>query len=285
MKNYLKFACLIVLLFSVSQVDIKAQGIHSCCSATSTSQFAMLGNDNAFVASHLSPIPFNYESKNGRMISFVTRDGNKAAAFFVPSPAASTNYLIVIHEWWGLNDYIKREAEKLQEELGNVNVIALDLYDGKVATTAEEASKYMSGATEERLKAIVGGAIDHAGKDANIQTIGWCFGGGWSMQASLLAGIQAKGCVIYYGMPEKDTAKLKSLSGPVLGIFAAKDQWITPEVVTQFQKNMVDNKKVITIKTFDADHAFANPSNPKYDKKAADEAHVLAVEFLKKNLK
>lgn len=283
MKTYLKHVNIIISFIILFVYASHAQKM-SCCSKPSTAGFAMLGNDEAFKASHLSPLPFHYDSPKGQLISIKTGDGKDATAFEVKPDKPTNNYLFVIHEWWGLNDYIKQEAEKLQNELVNVHVIALDLYDGKVATNPDEASKYMSEAKEDRIQSIINGAIAYAGKNASIQTIGWCFGGGWSLQTSIMAAKQGVGCVIYYGMPEKEVAKLKTLNAPVLGLFASKDAWITPEVVNGFEKNMKANNKEITIKSFDADHAFANPSNPKYDKVAAGEAHSLAVAFLKKHL-
>ena len=95
---------------------------------------------------------------------------------------------------------------------------------------------------------------------------------------------QTAACVVYYGMPEFDVERLKTLNGPVLGIFAKQDEWITPEKVQEFEKAMKQAKKQVTIKTYDAVHAFANPSNPKYDKKAASEARKLTIEFFKKHL-
>ncbi len=261
-----------------------AQTTPSCCSMTSTSQFAMLGNNEAFAASHPDPLPFHYISPNGKMISYKTADGKDANAFEVKSKTPTNNYLFVFQEFWGLNDYIKQEAERLQNEVGNINVLALDLYDGKVATNRDTAAKYMSEAKEDRIRAIIKGAIDHVGSNARIQTIGWCFGGGWSLQASIMAGKQGTGCVMYYGMPEKDVTKIKSLSAPVLGLFAGQDKWITKDKVDQFEKDMKANHKEITVKTYDADHAFANPSNPKHDKAATEDANKLAVAFLKKHL-
>ncbi len=280
MKNTL-FTTIICCIFGI---QIFAQTQHSCCSQPSTQEFAMLGNDKTFSASHLAPLPFKYESPKGKMIKLTCQDNVNASAFEVKSEKPTKNYLFVFQEWWGLNDYIKQEAEKLQNELGDVTVIALDLYDGKVATNPEEAGKYMSEAREERIKAIINAAINYAGKDAKIQTIGWCFGGGWSLQASILLGNQGTGCVMYYGMPEKDLQKLKSITAPVLGLFASQDNWITKEIVAEFDKNMKANGKEIKVQEFDAQHAFANPSNPKYDKTSAEEAHKMALDFLKKHL-
>ena len=257
----------------------------SCCKTSTTEQFNQLASTEEFSSAHLSPIPFNYTAVKGDMITYECSDGTRANAFEVRAEKESNNYLFVFHEWWGLNDYIKREAETLSNELPNVNVIALDLYDGKVADTSSVAQQLMQGVKDERARAIINGAIKFADKKARITTIGWCFGGGWSLQASLMAGKQAAGCVMYYGMPEEDLKKLKKLNCEVLGIFAAKDKWITPEVVGKFKKNMAASDKKITVKSFNADHAFANPSNPHFDKISADSAHKLALSFLKLRLK
>ena len=111
---------------------------------------------------------------------------------------------MVYQEWWGLNDHIKQEAAKLHKDLGDVNVLAVDMYDGKVGTTREEAGKLMQSASKDRLTAIQKGAIGYAGKDARIASIGWCFGGMLSLQSAILEQSKSVGCVMYYGSPEKD---------------------------------------------------------------------------------
>ncbi len=255
----------------------------SCCSKSVTGTFASLGNDEAFVSSHLAPIPFHFTPVNGALLNITTPDGVDAQVYYVKSNEGNKT-LILIHEWWGLNDYIKQEAEKWATELG-VNVIAPDLYDGKVATTPDEAKLLMQELKDERARAILSGCIDYCGPKSQLQTIGWCMGGGWSMQTALMAGPNTKGCVMYYGMPEKDKDKLSKLKAPVLGIFAKKDEWINADVVKQFQTNMKTAGKKLTVYNYDADHAFANPSNPKYDKVATADAHAKALEFLKGNFK
>src|SRR5262249_55464346 len=197
---------------SIITMNSFAQSSHSCCVKPSTAVFAMLGKDESFKASHLAPLPFHYVSPAGKMVTFEAGDGKMASAFEVKSKASTNNYLLVIHEWWGLNDYIKQVAETLQNQLGNVNVLALDLFDGKVATNSDEASKYMSEAKEERIRAIIRGAITYAGKDAKIQTIGWCFGGGWSLQAAIMTRRQGAGCVMYYGIAGGDAEKISSIN-------------------------------------------------------------------------
>lgn len=252
----------------------------------STQQFSMLAMNEEFVASHAAPEPFTYSDGKGEMVSYKCSDGANASGYLLHSAKPSSKYLFVIHEWWGLNDYIKREADRYSAELGpEINVIALDLYDGKVAETPIVAQELMSSVKDDRARAIINGAISFAGTKARIYTIGWCFGGGWSLQAALLAENQAAGCVMYYGMPEKDLTKLKNLNADVLGIFAAKDQWINGEVVKQFQTDMVKAGKTLKVKTYDADHAFANPSNPKFNKVATEDARKNALAFLKAHLK
>ena len=269
----------------------RAQHGMSCCTkpaspdaTEATTRFAMLGNDPAFREKHENPLPFTLQDKTGEMVTYQTPDGKTGMAYEIKAPRQTENYVFVIHEWWGLNDYIKREAERLAKELGNVNVLALDLYDGKVATEREQASSYMQQVTNDRARAIINGAITYAGEDADIATIGWCFGGGWSLQTAIMAGDKAEAAVVYYGMPERDPERLQKLEAPVLGIFAEQDNSITPEIVRDFEQKMEEAGKEVTIKMYDAVHAFANPSNPRYNKEYAEEAHQLAVDFIRKHL-
>lgn len=235
--------------------------------------------------SHKSPLKMHFQSSVGKAITYKTPDGKEADAYFFLAKKPTNNYLLVVHEWWGLNDWVKKESEKIYNDLGDVNVIDLDLYDGKVATTREEAGKYMQTVKDDRADAIIKGAIAYAGPNARIATIGWCFGGGWSLQTALLAGKQAIACVMYYGMPEQDINKLKTLHCDVLGNFASKDGWINPKVVAKFEADMKTAGKKITVHEFDANHGFANPSNPDYNSKATEEAYKYTMEFLKRRLR
>jgi carboxymethylenebutenolidase len=258
------------------------QAKKSCCNAA-TQAFAMLGTSTEFRAMHETPEPFEFSPELGKDITFATAGGENARGYAVMADEPTNNYLIVFHEWWGLNNYIRQECEKLSLILGNVNILAIDLYDGQVATTREKAAELMQNTDEKRAVAIINGGIAYAGKDARIQTIGWCFGGGWSLQGTLLSNKQAIGCVMYYGMPEKNVERLKMLQAPVLGIFASQDGWINQEVVDDFEKKMTELNKPLTIKWYDANHAFANPSSPRYNESAATDANKMAVQFLKAN--
>jgi len=256
----------------------------TCCQMPATDAFADLADEERFRMSHDLPRPYRHFSDIGKDITFKAADGSDAYGYELKAAKASNKYIFVIHEWWGLNDHIKREAEKIYRDLGDVNVIALDLYDKKVATTREEAAQYMQSVKTERAENIIKGAFAYAGKKARIGTIGWCFGGGWSLQAAILAEKQAHACVIYYGMPEKDTEKLKKLKAFVLGIFASKERWISPAIVDEFEKNLGTLKKKNSINRFNAEHAFANPSNPNYDKEATEKAYQLTLAFFRKKM-
>ncbi len=271
--------CVVVLTTALISLSAQAQN-KSCCSATA---FASLGSDPSFIATHTSPEPFHFVASKGSMITFDTPGGGKANAFLVPAAEKSNKFLFVFHEWWGLNDYIKEVAEKFSLDFPNVNILAIDLYDGKIATDPDQASKMMQAIAPAHCEAIVKGALAYVGKDAMIQTIGWCFGGGWSLQASILAGSMSKGCVIYYGPPENDQKKLKLLSAPVLGIYGAEDDWINKKVVDEFASSMKAAGKSFEPHWYDGVHAFANPSNPKHDSAAAADANRHAVAFIHKN--
>jgi carboxymethylenebutenolidase len=275
---------LLMILMSLALTISAAAQKMSCCVSTpsSTAQFSALASDKDFKASHESPGNYVYNEDIGEMIKFKTADGKTASAFEILTPYKTDDYLFIFHEWWGLNDYVKKEAVRYFTELKVVNIIAIDLYDGQIATNPDEAQKYMQGVTDEGARAIIQGALKHIGKQAHVATLGWCFGGMWSLQASIIAGKQAAGCVMFYGMPEKDVEKLKTLQTDVLGIFATKDQWINPDVVTQFQANMKTAGKKLTVQNYNEDHAFANPSNPHYAQVSADDAFKRAKSFLAK---
>lgn len=258
----------------------------SCCAKPgSTETFAMLTHNEKFVATHLDPNPFTLLNPIGKDITFKTADGKEGHAYEIKAEKPTNNYVFVIHEWWGLNDYIKQESEKIFKTLGNVNVIAIDLYDNKIASVKDSAAKYMQSVKAERAETIIKGVLSHVGIKAHIATIGWCFGGGWSMQSTLLAGKQSKACVMYYGMPEEKMEKIKTLNAPVLFVWPEQDQWINKDVVTKFEANMKAANKSLTVKSYNADHAFANPSNPKFNKEFADDAFKHATEFIKLHLK
>jgi carboxymethylenebutenolidase len=188
--------------------------------------------------------------------------------------------IIVIHEWWGLNANIEHWADRLAS--AGWAALAVDLYSGAVTSTPDEAMAAMKAVDPVKAKATIKAAIDFVGSDPRIAAtkravIGWCFGGGWSLQ-SALAFPELDGVIMYYGQLETDPAKLGAIKGRLLGVFGNKDKGIPPEAVAKFDAALSQAKVDHEIFHYDAEHAFANPSNPKYDETSAADAwtHVLA---------
>ena len=256
----------------------------SCYNADVRDQFRQEASTMAFANLHPTPLPFHLDGALGKSISFKAADGSEAMGYEIKSKKKSNKWVFVIQEWWGLNDYIKRESDNLSKELEDVNVLAIDLYDGKVAATPDSAMKLVQAAKTERLENIIKGALAYSGSKAKIYTIGWCFGGLWSLQTTLLAGKQAAGCVMYYGRPETNLDKLKGLNCDVIGFFGNKDKSPSPEMVTKFEQDMLTSGKKLTAYKYEAGHGFANPSNPSFNKEATADAHEKAIAFLKAHM-
>ncbi|MBW0162227.1 MAG: dienelactone hydrolase family protein [Sediminibacterium sp. Gen4] len=256
----------------------------SCFTSEIMDQFKAEASTASFAMMHDNPIPYVAADPLGKAVTFKAADGSNAMGYEIRSKKKSNKWLFVIQEWWGLNDYIKKESETYYNDLEDVNVIALDLYDGKIAATADSAMKLIQSVKTDRLESIIKGAIAYAGTDAKIYTVGWCFGGMWSLQSTLLAGKQAAGCVMFYGRPENNVEKLKTLNCDVIGFFGNKDRSPSPEVVNKFEADMQAAGKKLIANKYDAGHGFANPSNPVFNKEAAADAHAKAVAFLKERM-
>ncbi|MSQ38288.1 MAG: dienelactone hydrolase family protein [Chitinophagaceae bacterium] len=252
-----------------------------CLNMETQQAYRLEAGTPAFAAMHPSPLVVNPENLLGKMMSFEAADGKQANAYFIAAKKKSNKYLIVIQEWWGLNENIKMESDKYYSDLGDVNVMAVDMYDGKVAATPDSAMKLVRGADMGRMTSIIQGAIKHAGSKASIYSVGWCFGGMWSLQTAILAGPQAKGSVMYYGRPETNMEKLKSIQCDIIGFFGNLDQSPSPTMVNDFEKNMKEAGKNLSVNRYQAGHGFANPSNPSYNAAAKEDSYAKAIAFLK----
>ena len=187
--------------------------------------------------------------------------------------------IVVIHEWWGKNEHIEHWADRLAS--AGWAAIAVDLYDGKVATTRDDALAYLKSVDDTKAAAVIDAALTYVATDPRIRAtkravIGWCFGGGWSFRTAL-AHPELDGAIIYYGGIEADPQKLAAIKARVLGIFATKDKGIPNEQVDQLEAGLKQAGVRAEILRYDAEHAFANPSNPIYDEVDAADAwqHVL----------
>ena len=190
--------------------------------------------------------------------------------------------IVVIHEWWGLNHNIELWSDRIAG-LGWA-ALAIDLYGGKVAKTPDEAMEAMKSVDDKAAFATIDRAFAFLSSDPRVKArkravIGWCFGGGWSLQASL-AHPDLDGTIIYYGMLDPDPAHLGAIKGKVLGIFGNKDGHITPASVDAFEQGLKTAHVPAEIHRYDAPHAFANPSNPAYDQTSAADAWSHVVAFL-----
>ncbi len=271
------------LLPSEKEIEIDPFAAITICHAPND-DMAQFVNAPGFTSFHPTPIDIEFEAE-GEMVIFPTSDATDGQGYLLKASAPSDQWLFVYQEWWGLNDHIKHQSEVFYNDLGGkVNVIALDLYDGKVTTNPQEAGQIMQSIKEPRLEEIVKGAINLAGSNAKIANVGWCFGGSWSLKSALLTGNQNVGAVIYYGMPIRDVEKLKTLNSDVLGLFAT-EEYISQEVIEEFAASMKKAGKELTYKIFPAVHGFSNPSNPKYDQVASKVAYEMAINYLKEKFK
>ena len=289
MRKILALSVLIIFSFIFLSWQLKLKenqlanrsDIMSCYNMETPLAYKAEASQMDFANLHPSPKNASTEGQLGKMIRFASDDGHDASAYFIPAKKKSAKWLIVIQEWWGLNDNIKSEADKYYSDLGDFNILAVDMYDGKVAATRDSAMKLMSSANMDRMVNIIKAAIKHTGTNSSIYTLGWCFGGMWSLQTTILAGAQAKGCVMYYGRPESNMEKLKSINCDVIGFFGKKDQSPSQTVVDEFEKNMKAAGKNLNRNDYDAGHGFANPSNPSFVESARDDAYSKAISFLK----
>ena len=252
-----------------------------CLNMETQQAYQLEASQSKFANLHIAPAVVNPADLLGTIVPFDAADGKPGQAYFIPAKKKSNKWLIVIQEWWGLNDNIKMEADQYFKDLGDVNVMAVDMYDGKVAATPDSAMKLMRGADMNRMVALIQGAVKHAGSKASIYSVGWCFGGMWSLQTAIIAGPQAKGSVMYYGRPEANMEKLKSIQCDIIGFFGNLDQSPSPAMVNTFEANMKLAGKNLTAYKYEAGHGFANPSNPSFNAAAKEDSYAKAIAFLK----
>jgi carboxymethylenebutenolidase len=196
--------------------------------------------------------------------------------------------IIVFHEWWGLNDNIRAMADRLAGE-GYI-VLAVDLFGGKTADTPETARQLMTEVVEnpENARENIRRAyefVENTAKAPRIASLGWCFGGGWSLNTAMLFPNDLDAAVIYYGQVTDNENKLYPINAPILGLFGAEDRGIPVESVQRFESALERLGKNYEIHIYPgARHAFANPTGQSYDAKVADDAWRRTLDFLAQNL-
>jgi carboxymethylenebutenolidase len=260
-------------------------------------------NSNSNLSNNTVTYSYNIYSSNNNVQEVPTRLHNSSVSYYdnnttgylvYPELANTTQQqelipaVIVIHEWLGLNEHIKNQADILAKE-GYV-VLAVDLYRGEVATDSNRAMELASSVRNDPDSAIdnLQSAVNYIKSleivdGSRIASLGWCFGGDWSLQLALNSSENPLAAtVIYYGRPVTDIASLSSIDWPILGIFGDQDQSIPVESVKQFASAL--NASDVTNEIFlyeGVGHAFANPSRDSYAPKETTDAWQKTIGFLR----
>lgn len=224
-------------------------------------------------------------------VDYATVDGQTVTGYLAqpeevtqPLPA-----IIAIHEWWGLNENIEAMARRLAGE--GYTVLAVDLYSGQTAEAPDQARQLVQSVRQspEPAQSNLEQAYDFLTEEYNAPTvgsIGWCFGGGWSLRTGLLLPQQLDALAIYYGQLVTDKAALEPLSMPIIGFFGEDDQAIPVSEVRAFETALEELNKNADIYIFPGvGHAFANPSGQNYSPEAAEAAWIETTHFFEETLK
>jgi len=236
------------------------------------------------LASAAMAIPIKTET-----VTFQSGGETVSAYLAVPDTAGPHPALVVIHEWWGLNDWVKEQAQMFAEQ-GYV-ALAPDLYRGKVASDPGLAHELSRGLSQDQGVRDLKAAFDYLASRPDVRhdkigSVGWCMGGGYSLQLAVNEPKLAA-CVLNYGSMPTDKDAIQRIQAPVLGNFGAEDRGITPAAVQAFESSMKAAGKSVDVKEYDgAGHAFENPNNKAgYREAAANDAWARTLAFLEHALK
>jgi carboxymethylenebutenolidase len=266
-----------------TEMSVQENGNNNLSDNTITYSYNIYSNNNTQEAStrlHNSSVIY-YDNTTGYLV--YPELANNTQQQQEPMPA-----VIMIHEWFGLNEHIKNQADLLAKE-GYV-VLAVDLYRGEVATDSNRAMELASSVRNNSTSAIdnLQSAVNYVKSlemvdGSRIASLGWCFGGDWSLQLALNSSENPLAAtILYYGRPVTDTASLSSISWPILGIFGDQDQAITVESVKQFASALNASGITNDIYLYEGvGHAFANPSGDNYAPKETADAWQKTIGFLR----
>jgi len=219
----------------------------------------------------------------GRMISFKRPDGGETKGFLAEAGKGLPG-VVVIQEWWGLNDQICGVADRIAR--AGYNALAPDLYQGRVTQKPDEAGHMMEGldfpgATHQDIR----GAVQHLkAMSGKVAAMGYCMGGALAVAAAVHVP-EADAAVCYYGIPPKEVADPARIRVPFQGHFANQDDWVTPDAVDALEKGLKAGGAPHEIHRYDAKHAFCNErSEDAYDAAAANLSWERMMAFLKARL-
>jgi carboxymethylenebutenolidase len=215
-------------------------------------------------------------------------NGKTVEGYLALPPSGKGPGIVVIQEWWGLVPHIKEVTDRFAQE--GFIALAPDLYHGKTTTSPDEAGKMMMALnideTEKDLRGAVAYLLDHEGIIGDkVGTVGFCMGGALSLYAAS-KNPQVGACVVFYGGHPKVKPDLRNIHAPVLGLYAAKDTFVTPDSVHELEARLKSLRKDIEVRIYEnTDHAFFNDHRPEvYNKEAAEDAWQRTVSFLQKHL-
>jgi len=254
--------------------------------ATQPSAVAPVASAAAPVASGAATATSAPSARAGTMVDIA---GGARGYLAVPSAPGKHPAIVLVHEWWGLNDNIEDYADRFAKE-GYV-ALAVDLYRGKKAKDPDEAHELMRGLPEDRAGGDLEASFRFLAARPNVEptrigSIGWCMGGGYSLALATLEP-KLRAAVVNYGRLVTAPEKVNAIHAAVLGNFGANDRGIPPDDVHAFEGKLKDAHKDVDIKVYDgAGHAFMNPNNHGgYNEKAATDAWSRIDAFFARTLK
>jgi carboxymethylenebutenolidase len=220
------------------------------------------------------------------MVEFPS-NGTKTQGYLATPAAGKGPGVLVIQEWWGLVPHIKSVCDRFAAE--GFSALAPDLYHGKTASEPDEAGKLFMALNIAQAEKDLRGATTHLAQHsstARLGAVGFCMGG----QLALFAGCTnpSIGAVVdFYGIHPNVKPDYSKLSGPVLGLFAEKDQFVSPQVAREVEAAIKKAGKSVEIHIYpDVDHAFFNDERPDvYNKAAAEDAWRRTLAFFRQHLK
>lgn len=284
-----------IILLAEGQLQQQQQQSAISGSTKTVTELSKLNGKNSSITLENKTVNY-FENANGYLVYPISTTTTTSSSSIESNISANNNTfpaVVMIHEWWGLNENIKNMAETLAKE-GYV-VLAADLYNGQVANTTESAQNLVSKVRENPSESI--NNLQHAVRylaslenvnSSKIASLGWCFGGGQSLQLALNTEPEypLAATIIYYGNLVSDQESISKIKWPVLGIFGDQDKSISVESVKQFEEALNANGITNEIYIYKGvGHAFANPSGDNYAPQETQDAWEKTVSFLKKYLK